>query len=142
MKGGLLYTLRLWRQGRCWRRAGPVVAGYARAPLHLSLQNAMWGAGCCALETTFHLDSILWKNCLFMAQRRGQFLEGASPQKQSAVLCSGGLCGGACLSGSAGVRGASGCGEGGRGGDRGQPEGGRGWGGSSCSPPPPTREQP
>ena len=90
-----------------------MVAGRARASLHLSLQNAVWGAGCCALETTFHLDSILWKNCLFMAQRRGQFLKGASPQKQSAVLCSGGLCGGACLSGSAGVRGVSRCGEGG-----------------------------
>lgn len=82
MKGGLLHTLRLWRQGRCWGWAGPVVAGRARASLHLSLQNAVWGAGCCALETTFHLDSILWKNCLFMAQRRGQFLKGASPRSK------------------------------------------------------------
>lgn len=74
--------LRLWRQGRCWGWAGPVVAGRALASLHLSLQNALWGAGCCALETAFHVDSILRKNCPFMAQRGGQFLEGASPRSK------------------------------------------------------------
>lgn len=62
MKGSLPYMPKIWSQGSCWGRAGPVVARRARSPSHLSLQNAVWGAGCRTLETTFHLDSILWKN--------------------------------------------------------------------------------
>ena len=109
MKGSLPHMPKIWSQGSRWGRAGPVVARCARSPSHLSLRNAVWGAGRRTLEAAFHLDSILWKDCPFMAQRGGRFLEGASRQKQSAVLCSGGPCGGACLSRSAGVLGASGC---------------------------------
>ena len=86
MKGSLPHMPKIWSQGSCWGRAGLVVARRARSPSHLSLRNAVWGAGCRTLEAAFPLDSILWKDCPFMAQRGGRFLEGASPQKAKCGL--------------------------------------------------------
>lgn len=46
--------LRLWRQGALLGLGGlQWLLDVHGALLHLSLQNAVWGAGCCVLETAF-----------------------------------------------------------------------------------------